>query len=1363
MTGIRKDLLGGLPQQLQEANDQLKTFIGTFQSFMGMLGQTTGAIGQAVGKVQDQVSGPQAPPVYLTPQGQSAHGQFMEALSNKMATEAYSRSIARRAEGEMLPSLGGQTLSFSKPIVEIGGQKIHTVLSDNSNNQAIDRLKGQIRVGLELAGTQEQTRLGARMGFGLPKEQTPQFIPPSQFTPPNRTPQAEQLRSSFLGYTMADVPRVGNLDHSAVSGNLGKSIESLKLADDANSKAMVRVLEDIKKELGNQAREFGKARDAFVMAGDTQDEQLKIESQNKLLEAVAKLDQSIDKANTAYKGTGGGGPPPGPTGMPFGRMLGIGAAAVGAGVAGYQFYNQSAMAQDKVIMDAQLNKTQAQAKLSTFAFRETMESQDMTKAENIMRYRGNYFTPNSMHGKFFGDKGALGNSFRAAGERGEIGTDIEHRERTGQLIGGMGSIASAAMMGIGGALMMTGAGTPLGAAMFGAGLGSSGILGGAQSTLGQATGMFGSYVQNPYTTYNGDLNSGIGGMFGAFRRGPQFDRLGGAAVQAARLNKVGEAREYARSLQDAEMDSDPRFIAEKHAIDQRLSLVKARQEGAVMVGEYAATGQGYLNQGSAPRIVAALDRESTFRKTEARHAVGVQMRANLDSGQGLLGDAKTQYYNQVNDEIAATKAKIDKDYGDTPLVASVFKTFYGAGAGLSALAAGVTTDFASPQASKPAQKRLKETFREFNSGFAATDVNPQRLINAIRTVETGKASGDYNAVNQYGMVGAYQIDPNTWNKQAQEKYGMRVQDMVGNKAIQDKMYNEVIAPEFKKTAIALQKRNPLAAMLPTELVAGLNQLGPGNIESFFNTGKMVTGNGINDPMSYLKQLSKHTGQAIPQNFFEAFETRTGASAGPDGVGPAKPLSLAASLEMSMPEFIQSQNQLTNYLGSRRSSSARAATGLTYTGIQAGEGQTAEMIRLGRSGLGSFDQLVGNLGTINQIQGGQDNTKTLEATLSQAVAAGFDKSRTSQKFMQTTASIAESLRLSNMASTAAMLGTTAGLVSATGTPDEKSMHLAAQGLQAYGNFTGQTSGMSGALTAIGASNAGFTSKNGAGIVSKLSAPQLMDYIKTLQSGGEINDMGLSSLVALNGGDKKGVEAMLRATRNTTIAPFTAALDQRLMGQTFGGIKYEGRGAFFDKISKLPREGRQSALKQLMPQVWERFAQTPVGSEGGGAFIAEELEARHMGADKNLTEFKKNSGNAVYRDQANQNRLNFIEDLTKDFSATSKGSVVGVDKMKDLYFRSLKDNMGAAETINYNGKEVALTRESYDKGDAGFKKAANDRFAKMDAFEISRGLQDKVLQESNAQPVKIMNLESMIELMYRFGKQDGHGNRILPSKE
>ena len=127
--------------------------------------------------------------------------------------------------------------------------------------------------------------------------------------------------------------------------------------------------------------------------------------------------------------------------------------------------------------------------------------------------------------------------------------------------------------------------------------------------------------------------------------------------------------------------------------------------------------------------------------------------------------------------------------------------------------------------------------------------------------------------------------------------------------------------------------------------------------------------------------------------------------------------------------------------------------------------TTRMIRLSQGGFGSEEVLAGNIADLNRITGGRENNqRQLETVLANAVASGFDKARTSQAFLQSSQSIAETLRLSRVDTAANMLNTAQRYLAVDPTRwknDESALRAAQAGIQSYGQISSTQEGVIGA--------------------------------------------------------------------------------------------------------------------------------------------------------------------------------------------------------------------------------------------------------------------------------------------------------------
>ena len=181
-----------------------------------------------------------------------------------------------------------------------------------------------------------------------------------------------------------------------------------------------------------------------------------------------------------------------------------------------------------------------------------------------------------------------------------------------------------------------------------------------------------------------------------------------------------------------------------------------------------------------------------------------------------------------------------------------------------------------------------------------------------------------------------------------------------------------------------------------------------------------------------------------------------------GIGPTFTLQegLAYAKMSPMQQEMYLNNRLASNLGKGNTSWDRAtALGMTsdeYTsavsrtqtslgvGGGGGEGTANQLIRMSRSGYGSFEQLLGNMGTLSGISGKANSIGDLKAILGAAVASGFDGSRLGQKFVETTGRLASSLGLMDVS----RLGTNLGAMARNFGMGERGLTTAAASLEAF---------------------------------------------------------------------------------------------------------------------------------------------------------------------------------------------------------------------------------------------------------------------------------------------------------------------------
>lgn len=181
-----------------------------------------------------------------------------------------------------------------------------------------------------------------------------------------------------------------------------------------------------------------------------------------------------------------------------------------------------------------------------------------------------------------------------------------------------------------------------------------------------------------------------------------------------------------------------------------------------------------------------------------------------------------------------------------------------------------------------------------------------------------------------------------------------------------------------------------------------------------------------------------------------------------GIGPTFTLQegLAYAKMSPMQQELYLNNRLASNLGRGTSSWDRAtALGMTsdeYTsavsraqmslgvGGGGGEGTANQLIRMSRSGYGSYEQLLGNMSSLSGISGKANSLNDLKNILGAAVASGFDGSRLGQKFVETTGKLASSLGLMDVSG----LGTNLGAMARNFGMGERGLTTAAASLEAF---------------------------------------------------------------------------------------------------------------------------------------------------------------------------------------------------------------------------------------------------------------------------------------------------------------------------
>jgi hypothetical protein len=384
----------------------------------------------------------------------------------------------------------------------------------------------------------------------------------------------------------------------------------------------------------------------------------------------------------------------------------------------------------------------------------------------------------------------------------------------------------------------------------------------------------------------------------------------------------------------------------------------------------------------------------------------------------------------------------------------------------------------------------------------------------------------------------------------------------------------------------------------------------------------------------------------------------------------------ALMELTGAEYITRHAQLTNALGVGRAASMRELQRVTW---------------MGRAGLGDFQTLLGNVTDIQRVTGGAGTTtgiQRLENVMSQAVAAGFDKSRVAQSFFRTTSELSRSLGLTRLGGMAQYLGFTARTMAVGDRPDERALAEAARGITAYGEYTRQVGGVMGAAKLQGIFGAGVDFAGGAGTLARLSAPEISDFLAQLGTG-DITSPKLQDLVREHG--IEGTRRVLRTTRRAA-----TALPRGLFNLIMG------RDANFQKnIENVRNAGndatrRRDALLEFRKNL--RFAGDvlQIGGEGliamGTEYLTELGIPEKTAKDALSGQIERSK--VIFRDPAQVNLRRYIDGLVSDFARGQKGGVGLTEYQKYLVQGGAALRIGEFESEEAQQKYGAFAGQVMD---------------------------------------------------------------------
>jgi len=384
-----------------------------------------------------------------------------------------------------------------------------------------------------------------------------------------------------------------NLDSVSFARALNTSFDLQKSAP--NRQAMINNLQkgdQVSKYFGNQMSDIGtesanlqkQIADLSKQALDSNGREIKAntEANKKLQEAISQLNKTNDKlasiqdeANKYLKGAGGGdggGPTRGMFGRAFNAIGGIqGASRIGAvGLAGGQIYNTIQRADVFAELQARGNTIGAQNAL----YHQQMSAAAPASGRDMLRAYGNLMAPDLVGSNSFIGTNGLSNARMAA-------TNIQAKElateRTGAVLGVLGSMATGAVGGAVAGTIIPGLGNVTG-----------GIIGGIGGLVSGIAGLSGNkYVQS---------QGGVAG-YTLGLAGPQADRQ----RRLFESSQLAQAVQLSQQIQEQELNR-PEMERRARGLDIRTAAMSAMLAGTSLVGGRSVNGLDMMAGTSLSRV-----------------------------------------------------------------------------------------------------------------------------------------------------------------------------------------------------------------------------------------------------------------------------------------------------------------------------------------------------------------------------------------------------------------------------------------------------------------------------------------------------------------------------------------------------------------------------------------------------------------------------------------------------------------------------------------------------------------------------------------------------------------------------------------
>jgi len=1125
-------------------------------------------------------------------------------------------------------------------------------------------------------------RIAARSAADRARESEAQVATPGLGASPVAPTYAPGRSIAGIGYGLADLPRVMKAQEGLGQNEkqLAKTIEQLSRSGDTNSRDMVMVLSQLREDLSRQNQSLvDSIRNFREVSGKDQADPARQQALQALTSQMGTFEAAREQAMAAERvarpgGGDGGGRRRALEGLAGGFTRG--AAAIGAGVGAVGgmalTYQHAALATERAVYGRELQLAETRGQAAEMGFQQAISSVDMTKAENIMKFRGDMMFPGRY--KYLGREG-IGRSYEAAMSMTQQQIEIERRQRQlgvtqglfGLVGGGVQMAGGAAIMGLG----ATGLGLPVAAA-----LGGPMMIGGMQQVMGGARGALGAYLESPYTAYTGGLNQGLSGVLGRSMYGARFKNLSEFAQQAAMQTKATGVAEAAIRFQEAEMRET---MPQQMAINEQLQMIQSQKDAVMQVGRYALTRSQLLESEYTP--------------------IG-----DPERFAGIVGPRQAGALRGPATQIATLMAERDQ---------------------LSTPPSGAADRY---QQNKIRISRIGEINTQIarleNQGFGMSrmglpgsydqQIYRARSVEAVRSVMGGRQN--------FGLSG--QLGRNLGVSHA--IFGGTTAHLGSKFTNFDKDFSRAMA------SAGPTARAKFANVPESQMFAAYAYEGPEQFERSILAGGFAPGT-----RGQMADVAEAMSEIYLPSTLDQFASTT-----------------AAGLEMTPAELMGRHATMigamgAGYRGRDRAIEIKQAAGLT---------------RLGRVGFGDFQSLMGNLTDINRTAGGINNESKLRSVLTEALAAGFDRSRLAQSFVRQTLEISRSLDVTNISGVARQLNVGARVMSITGQPDERSFALAAQSMAQYGQYTAQTGGLIGAAKFQGIFGGGGNLMT-AGLLQGRSAPELTAFLGELD--GSITSQRLQELVSMapGGTDKQKrdyVRETIKSTRRGARAP--------MLGITNMFLQAQGKNVG-DMVKEIKAETNPEKKRVLIEQFRGSFggvgglAGQEFAYRGLGIELLADEGAIGAGVQKDMLQEETRLRYEKWVDPARQNTRRYIDQLVGDFSAATKG--VSFQKFREYLSEGgmaiplgLSDSKGNPRMLDPKTMDRLIKLEAkggnLTESEQVEMNAAHEALNKVSQLDMARSMQYAQSVSTGEQSVRVSNFMDLAAHMIALNPWKNIGN-------